>query len=128
LQRSVLWAGYDYCQRHVADYHSDWIQIRPVTDDTLVASLHLELDEGEAQAIALAIQLPAELLLLDERRGRAIAARLNLKIVGLLGALIEAKHRGFLAAIKPVLDDLITVAGFWISHELYDRVLQVAGE
>jgi uncharacterized protein len=106
----------------------DWIQIRQVIDETLVASLQLELDLGEAQAIALAIELQAELLLLDERRGRAIAARLNLKMVGLLGALIEAKHRGFLVEVKPMLDDLIAKAGFWISHELYMRVLQAAGE
>jgi uncharacterized protein len=108
--------------------HFDWIQIRQVTDKTLVASLQLELDAGEAQAIALAIELKAELLLLDERRGRAIAARLNLNIVGLLGALIEAKHRGLLATVKPLLDDLIAKAGFWISNELYNRVLQAAGE
>jgi uncharacterized protein len=108
--------------------HADWIQIRQVTDETLVVSLQLELDAGEAQAIALAIELKAELVLLDERRGRTLAARLNLNIVGLLGALIEAKHRGLLTAVKPLLDDLIAKAGFWISHELYDRVLQAAGE
>jgi len=108
--------------------HFDWIQVKQPTDDTLVASLHLELDEGEAQAIALASELKADLLLLDERRGRTIAARLNLKIVGLLGALIEAKHSGLLTEVKPLLDDLIVRAGFWISHELYDRVLQAAGE
>jgi predicted nucleic acid-binding protein len=108
--------------------HFDWIQIMQVTDEMLVTSLQLELDAGEAQAIALAIELKAELLLVDERRGRTIAARLNLSIIGLLGVLIEAKHRGLLATVKPLLDDLIAKAGFWISHELYDRVLQAAGE
>ena len=108
--------------------HFNWIHIRQVTDETLVASLQLELDAGEAQAIALAIELKAELLLLDERRARAVASRLDLKFVGLLGSLIEAKHQGLLPAVKPLLDDLITKAGFWISHELYNRVLQATGE
>lgn len=45
-----------------------------------------------------------------------------------LGILIEAKSRGLVVALKPVLDALVTKAGFWISRELYARVLQVAEE
>ena len=71
-----------------------WIETRPVADQALVASLRLELDEGEAAAIALAVELSADLILLDERKGRRIAARLGLHPVGLLGVLIEAKHAG----------------------------------
>jgi predicted nucleic acid-binding protein len=66
--------------------------------------------------------------LIDERRGRAVASRLGLKFVGLLGTLIEAKQHGLVPAVKPILDDLLTKAGFWISRELYDRVMQTAGE
>ena len=105
-----------------------WIEIRAITDRPLVASLLLELDEGEAEAIALAVELKAELLLIDERRGRRTAARLGVRPTGLLGALIEAKHRGFIPEIKSLLDDLIVKAGFWISRELYTRALQEAGE
>lgn len=106
----------------------DWIGTRPATYRPVVASLQLELDEGEAEAIALAVELQADLLLLDERKGRVIASRLGLKPVGLLGALIEAKHRGLVLAIKPIVDDLIATAGFWISQKLYEQVLQSAGE
>lgn len=90
--------------------------------------LELELDPGEAAAIALAIELKADLLLLDERRGRTVASRFGLRFVGLLGVLIEAKQQGYLGAVKPILDDLITRAGFWVSQPLYERVLQAAGE
>lgn len=105
-----------------------WIETRAAQDRTLVAALQGELDKGEAEAIALAKELAADLLLLDERRGRAVASRLALRFVGLLGALIEAKQKGLLAAVKPVLDDLVTKAGFWVSPQLYTRVLQVARE
>jgi predicted nucleic acid-binding protein len=105
-----------------------WIEMVQVTNQPLLASLRLDLDEGEAEAIALAVELGADLLLLDERRGRAVASRLGLKFIGLLGILIEAKHEGLIAAIQPILDDLITTAGFWISNQLYSRVLQEAGE
>jgi predicted nucleic acid-binding protein len=106
----------------------DWLHSREITDQVLVASLELELDRGEAEAIALAIELKADLLMLDERRGRAVARRMGLKFVGLLGALIEAKQTGLVPAVKPVLDDLATKAGFRISRELYARVMQAAGE
>ena len=51
------------------------------------------MDNGEAEAIALAIELKADLLLLDERLGRKVASRFRLNYVGLLGVLIEAKHK-----------------------------------
>jgi len=106
----------------------EWIETRQVTDRALVAALRMELDAGEAEAIALAVELKANLLLLDERRGRVVASRLGLRFIGLLGVLIEAKQKGCIPAVKPVLDDLVVKAGFWVSQRLYARVLQAAGE
>jgi predicted nucleic acid-binding protein len=106
----------------------EWIEIGHVTDQLLLASLRLELDEGEAEAIILALETRADLLLLDERKGRAIAARLGLQFVGLLGVLLEAKQAGLIPAVKPLVDDLIAKAGFWIGQELYEHLLRVAGE
>ena len=105
-----------------------WIESGQVTDRVLVAALCTEIDEGEAEAIALAVEQKADLLLLDERRGRIVASRLKLHFIGLLGVLVEAKHKGYISAIKPLLDDLIVKAGFWVSRRLYAHVLQVAGE
>ena len=106
----------------------NWIVTRSVADQALMASLRLELDEGEAGAIALAVEQEADLILLDERKGRRIAARLGLHPVGLLGVLIEAKHAGIISTIRPVVDDLIARSGFWLGQELYDRILRDAGE
>ncbi len=86
------------------------------------------MDAGEAEAIALAIEMQANLLLLDERRGRAIAKQLGLTVTGLLGILVVAKQQGHLVALKPVLHALITVAGFWIDERLYTWVLESVGE
>jgi hypothetical protein len=105
-----------------------WIESRPVTDRALVTALETELDPGEAEAIALAIELKADLLLLDERRGRTVAARFGLRFIGLLGVLIDAKHQGYIPAVRPIMDDLVAKAGFWVSQQLYARVLQAAGE
>lgn len=105
-----------------------WIETRSVTNRTLVDYLLLELDKGEAEAIALATEMRADLLLLDERLARRAASRLGLRFTGLLGLLVEAKHRGFIVAVKPALDALTTKAGFWVSRDLYARALQAAGE
>ncbi|MDP2901059.1 MAG: DUF3368 domain-containing protein [Candidatus Bathyarchaeota archaeon] len=65
-----------------------------------------ELDAGEAEAIALALEAGADLLLKDEHLGRETARHLKLRSIGLVGILIAAKHKGLISAIKPCLDAL----------------------
>jgi predicted nucleic acid-binding protein len=83
---------------------------------------------GEAEAIALAIEYGADLFLVDERRGRRMASAAGLKVMGLLGVLAGAKRAGLLAKVKPVLDELIQVARFWIEPKLYQAVLEELDE
>jgi len=105
-----------------------WIVRHRVTQQPLVDVLRLELDAGEAEALACALELHADLILLDERRAREVAQRLGLRFIGLLGVLIEAQRQQRLPRIRPVLDDLRQKAGFWITDALYQRVLAAAGE
>jgi predicted nucleic acid-binding protein len=67
-------------------------------------------------------------LLVDERRGRRTAAAAGLSIIGLLGIVAKAKRAGLIDRAKPVLDELIQTARFWIGPELYPEVLEVLGE
>lgn len=101
-----------------------WIKTHVVANEHLVRALRQELDAGEAEAIALALEIEAELLLMDERLGREIARHLGLRYTGLIGVLIEAKHKGIVSAIKPHLDALRNIAGFRVSDALYTRVLR----
>jgi predicted nucleic acid-binding protein len=105
-----------------------WIEVRQATNHATIAQLAQHLDAGEAEAIALAIEIGADRLLIDEHRGRAAATQLGLTVIGLLGALLVAKHQGIISAIKPILDLLRSTVGFRVSNELYARVLQTAGE
>ena len=105
-----------------------WIKRQTVRNASLVNALGLELDLGEAESIALAVETSAGLILLDERLGRHAAARLGLTVIGTLGVLVAAKDRVLITAVRPLLDALRVQAGFWISDELYSAVLNVAGE
>jgi predicted nucleic acid-binding protein/predicted HTH domain antitoxin len=72
-----------------------WLEVRSVSDRAMVEQLQnrAQLDPGESEAIALALEINADLLLIDERRGRTEANRLGIRITGLLGVLVEAKQR-----------------------------------
>lgn len=107
---------------------ADWIEVKQIVNHPLVTSLEGELDIGEAEAIVLAVELKATLLLIDERKGRIVANRLGINSIGLLGILIKAKHEGMISAVGLLMDELRNKAGFWISDELYNYALQVAGE
>lgn len=108
----------------------DWIKVRDPTNQQLVNVLQTErhLDRGESEAIALALEVNAEELLIDERLGRREAIDLGLSITGLLGILLVAKRRGLITQIRPIMDSLIVEANFRIGANLYREVLAAAGE
>lgn len=107
---------------------SGWLEVQVPTDLQLLQALSQSLDPGEAAAIALAIDLNADRLLIDEKLGRRIASEYGLKIRGIVGVLVNAKTEGLVPAVQPILDRLIEQAGFRISQSLYDRILQESGE
>ena len=90
-------------------------------------SLEAKLDPGEAEAIVLALELNADLLIVDERKGRKEATKLGIQITGTLGVLLKAKQIDMISSIKPILDDLIN-SGFWVSTEIYQQVLALVEE
>jgi len=108
----------------------DWIQTQSLTNPQLANQLQQDrgLDAGEANAIALALDLQADDLLIDERLGRQEAIRLGLSIIGILGILLVAKQRSLIPQVQPVMDALINQAGFRVSPQLYQRILALAQE
>jgi len=107
-----------------------WLEVRSVRDRAMVEQLQnrAQLDPGESEAITLALEINADLLLIDERRGRTEANRLGIRITGLLGVLVEAKQRALISAVQPLMDDLIATSQFRVSQALYSQILAIVGE
>ncbi len=114
--------------RNAIQLDRSWIRVVAAQNQNEVAVLREQLDPGEAEAIVVAAELAADLLLVDEKRGRRIAIDRGLEVTGLLGVLAEAKARGLISRCQPVLDDMIRVAGFWIGDDLRSRYLQGLNE
>ena len=96
-----------------------WLRVEEVKDLTFVQVLQRDLDSGEAEAIALALQVKAEWTLLDEREGRRVAKSLGLKVTGVLGILRRAWHEGELPSLQREMEELREKAGFHIGAELF---------
>jgi len=101
-----------------------WIQVEQVKDVSFVKVLLRDLDKGESEAIALALQAQAEWTLLDEKEGRRVAKSLGLRVTGVLGILLNARKMGKLEHLKKPLEDLREKAGFHIQADLLNEVLK----
>lgn len=106
------------------------VRVQPLSANAALhcSTLGLLLDEGEAEALALPVDLRADLVLLDERAAYRIARRLTLRPQGLLGILIEAKALGHVSMIAPLLDRLEFEVGFWLGRRVRSQALRAAGE
>lgn len=114
-------------QKRVID-QSEWISIQKVENESFLKELLKELDQGEAEAITLAIETKSDLLVIDEQKGRSVARRYGLRIIGVLGILINAKKRGIISRVKPYMDELREKAGFHVSEKLYKEILKRVDE
>lgn len=104
-----------------------WIEEIDVHNRELVMGLNTVLDLGESEAIVLAKEINADLLILDDEEARKNALLEGIRVVGLLAFLVQAKNRGSIKRVRPLLDALKD-KGFFIRKDLYYQTIQEAGE
>lgn len=104
-----------------------WVEVASVQDSYKQLLLEMQLDKGEASAIALALEMPGSTLILDDYKARKVAHRLGLALTGTIGIVVKAKLKGIIPSIKPLLVK-IKQTNFRVSAELELQALREAGE
>ncbi|MCF8304013.1 MAG: DUF3368 domain-containing protein [Bacteroidales bacterium] len=105
----------------------DWIIIQSAGDVSRQQLLEMQIDKGEASAIALALEVSDSIVILDDNKARRIAEKLALNVTGTIGIIIKAKHSGLIRSIKPYLEK-IKETDFRMSPELENQALKEAEE
>ena len=121
-----LTAGFDGRDRIEAFRDRGGIRVVSPEPTELRTEFERELDRGEAAAIAYAIDVDADRVLIDEREGRATATRHDVPVTGAVGILLRASSREGIDLEAEL--DALREAGFWISDALYERALEIDAE
>jgi uncharacterized protein len=110
--------------------HFDWSIVRVANpiNSKMVDSLSATLDRGESEAIVVASEINADLLLIDEADGREVASKLGIRHTGLLGVLLEGKRRGAIPEVASLIDRLVGKTSFRVRPDVRREVLRLAGE
>ena len=103
-----------------------WLRVEAPTNLPLLSALKMLVDDGEAEAIALAGERGCKIVL-DDRQARLVGSNFGLTVIGTLGVLVEAKRGGIIPALKPLLEDL-EASGFYLGSALKEEALRLADE
>jgi predicted nucleic acid-binding protein len=87
----------------------------------------MDLDEGEASAIALSLEIDNSVVIIDDLKGRNVAERLNLRYSGTFGLILKAKQIGIIQSVNPILTK-VKETNFRFSEKLFKIILEQAGE
>lgn len=104
-----------------------WIRTVAPTQPIGSEILRASLGPGESEALSLAMELRADIVILDDRQARRLAAGLGLHVAGTGGILLRAKQAGFIPAVRPLLEQLL-VFDFHLSQAIRNELLAAAGE
>lgn len=104
-----------------------WIDVVSPAHGRYQEILTFELDDGEASAIALALETEDSVLLIDDLKGRKVAEKLNLRYSGTFGLFLRAKQEGIIERVKPILEK-VSATNFRFSQKLFEELMKQAGE
>ena len=107
---------------------ADWVHVQVPKTKKLPENFHLELDDGEKEAIELSLEIGVDFLLIDEKIGRTAAQGFGITVTGVLGILVRSKEKGLIPNVKDEVEKLLTETTFWVSKKVVQKVLELANE
>jgi predicted nucleic acid-binding protein len=105
----------------------DWMTVINPDNEGSLFILSSNLGAGESSSIALALEHPGSLLILDDLNARKKAISLDLRVTGVLGLILRAKERGLVSELKPIIEKLLAHE-FRLSKQIIDEILKMTGE
>jgi uncharacterized protein len=105
-----------------------WLVVAELKDDAMVKVLRRELDAGESAALALALEMKAEMIILDEKEAREHARSIGLETTGVLGIMMKAHAMGRIDSLADFIERLRQSAGFFIHQDLQAKLLAIASK
>ena len=105
----------------------DWIHIQKNKDDNKKRELEISVDKGEASAIALALEIRNCTLIIDEKKGRELAKKLHIDIIGTLKVILLAKQKGIIPRVKPLIEQLQR-DNFRLAKNIVNQIIKESGE
>lgn len=103
-----------------------WVEVRQPNSRPALPLIN-DLGPGETETLMLALEVPESIVLLDDGLARRVAEILEIRFTGTLGLLLDAKQKGLIPALLPLLDQLQTLR-FRLSPQARSTVLELAGE
>jgi len=105
----------------------DWMTTKNPSDRHYQRIIEMELDRGEASAIALGLEEEQAILIIDDLKGRKVADKLKIRYSGTFGLILRAKQVGIIENVKPILEK-VRLTNFRFSEKLFDIIIEEAGE
>ena len=105
-----------------------YIVVQQPSDPARVEQWLEVLDPGESEALALAEELSASTVVIDEADGRRAAEAAGFEVIGTLGVLVRGKREGLVTVVAPLVDRLRDELGFYMTNLLREQVLRLSGE
>lgn len=100
----------------------EWVEVVPVKNKEIILFLEKDIDKGEAETIALAKQMNADVVIIDENAGYQIAKHLDLPVVRTLSILKVAKDKKIITEIRPIVEQMVK-RGRWYSKNVVNKFL-----
>ncbi|MEA3416614.1 MAG: DUF3368 domain-containing protein [Thermodesulfobacteriota bacterium] len=104
-----------------------WVEVVSVQNEEIIVFLRKDIDKGEAETIALAKQMNAKVVIIDENAGYQIAKHFGLPVVRTLSILKVAKDKKIISKIQPIVEQMVK-RGRWYSKNVIDKFLGDVGE